>query len=74
AQPLRLPRRGRQRRAQPRRRVRAGYSLWHLTVGRRLGRHLELQGGAFNLFDLRRPALMPFQPGRRWFVTLTVHV
>ena len=51
-----------------------GYSLWHLTVGRRLGRHLELQGGAFNLFDLRRPALMPFQPGRRWFVTLTVHV
>ncbi|BBM69285.1 TonB-dependent receptor plug domain-containing protein [Rhodothermus marinus] len=51
-----------------------GYSLWHLTVGRRLGRHLELQGGAFNLFDLRRPALMPFQPGRRWFVMLTVHV
>ncbi len=51
-----------------------GYSLWHLTVGRRLGRHLELQGGAFNLLDLRRPALMPFQPGRRWFVTLTVHV
>lgn len=51
-----------------------GYSLWHLTIGRKLSRYLELQGGAFNLFDLQRPALMPFQPGRRWFVTLTVHV
>lgn len=51
-----------------------GYSLWHLTLGRKWGRHLELRGGAFNLFDLRRPTRMPFQPGRRWFVTLTFNV
>jgi outer membrane receptor for ferrienterochelin and colicins len=51
-----------------------GYSLWHLTLERALNRHLKLQGGTFNLFDLRRPALMPFQPGRRWFVMLTLHV
>ncbi len=51
-----------------------GYTLWHLTLGRKLGRYLELQGGAFNLLDLRRPALMPFQPGRRWFLTLTFHI
>ncbi len=51
-----------------------GYSLWHVTLERALNRHLKLQGGAFNLFNLKRPALMPFQPGRRWFITFTLDV
>ncbi len=51
-----------------------GFSTWDATVTKRwtipLGRALTTQLGVDNVFDLRRPTLMPGQPGRTVYASL----
>jgi outer membrane receptor for ferrienterochelin and colicins len=51
-----------------------GFSTWDATVTKRwtipLGRALTTQLGVDNVFDLRRPTLLPGQPGRTFYASL----
>jgi outer membrane receptor for ferrienterochelin and colicins len=47
-----------------------GHSVWDVSLTKRVTSNLDFGIGADNLFDYTEPALLPEEPGRRWFARL----
>lgn len=49
------------------------HSIWDVSLTKELSSHLQIGVGAENLFDFTQPALLPQEPGRRWFARLILN-